>query len=237
MNKKTHSVTQFSTMNALLIGLFDGEFPAAEVVNEGNFGLGCSHGIDGEIIVHEGECFIAKAGRPLQKLQDDSLLPFAQVAKFQPDKKLAVAHMDKQVLIEKVLALAGTKNLFIGIKVEGSFQEIKVRRPPAIKKPYPSMMEVLADQEEEYLIRPFGTLVGFWAPEEYQGMTVAGFHVHFINKSCDRGGHVLDFEIIKGDLQIQLYDNFTLRLPSSDDFLQADMNYEDAAAHIKHMEG
>jgi len=235
--KKEKAITQFSTVNALFSGLYDGQFSVQDVVETGEFGLGCSHGIDGEVIVQGGECYVAKAGKPLAKMQHHDMLPFAQVATFHEQRTLALDNIDKEQLTHKLLALADTQNLFIGLKLKGAFKTVKVRRPPVVQKPYPPMMEALAKQEEEAIDQPSGTLIGFWAPKEYQGLTVAGLHVHFINDAQNGGGHVLDFELVEGQLSFELYDGFNLRLPTTTEFLQADLAYNNLDADIEKAEG
>ncbi len=38
-----------------------------------------------------------------------------------------------------------------------------------------------------------GTIVGFWTPEIFHGVSVAGYHLHFISDDLTFGGHVMDF--------------------------------------------
>ena len=40
-----------------------------------------------------------------------------------------------------------------------------------------------------------GTIVGFWTPEIFHGVSVAGYHLHFLSDDLTFGGHVMDFVI------------------------------------------
>ena len=82
-----------------------------------------------------------------------------------------------------------------------------------------------------------GTLVGFWAPEEYQGVTVAGLHIHFIDADRTRGGHVLDFRLKGGRLSYGAYTGLSVQLPATEAFLGADLAYRDIDARIHETEG
>ncbi len=46
-----------------------------------------------------------------------------------------------------------------------------------------------------------GTIVGFWTPEIFHGVSVAGYHHHFISND-HTFGHVMDFVIKKGLLKL-----------------------------------
>lgn len=37
-----------------------------------------------------------------------------------------------------------------------------------------------------------GTMVGFRFPAYAEGIEVSGYHLHFVDEACERGGHVLD---------------------------------------------
>jgi acetolactate decarboxylase len=222
----------------LLIGLYDGCFPVSQVCESGNLGLGCSHGLDGEMIL-DGDCYIARANQHVKKMAPSDKLPFAQVAQFQPDGTLPIASVkSKEALEEKLLSLAQTNNLFIGFRIEGAFKSLSIRVPPmTAKKPYPPMVELLKNQTIYQLNDVQGTLVGFWSPKQYQGTTVAGIHFHFVDSERIQGGHVLEIQIERGKLAYQLYDRLELQLSVDQEFLDADLDYGNLDAHIKHTEG
>ncbi|WP_269915165.1 acetolactate decarboxylase [Acinetobacter sp. HY1485] len=231
-------MTQFSTMNALLVGLYDGFFSVEELKKAGNLGLGCTCGLAGELILTADDCYTATANQKLKIMQNTDLVPFAQVAQFEPTEQLSLQHLkNKDELTAFLLEQANTKNLFIGFKVEGAFKHIKLRQPPTgLKKPYPPMTEVFKNQTEETLDDVKGTLIGFWSPEQYQGVAVAGLHVHFIDDAQQDGGHVLDLELEQGICEIQCYADIEMKLPTQKEFLQANLEYENLDADIKQAE-
>ena len=231
-------MTQFSTMNALLVGLYDGFFSVEELKKAGNLGLGCTCGLAGELILTEDDCYTATANQKLKIMQNTDLVPFAQVAQFEPTEQLSLQPLkNKDELTAFLLEQANTKNLFIGFKIEGSFKHIKLRQPPTgINKPYPPMTAVFKNQTEETLDDVKGTLIGFWSPEQYQGVAVAGLHVHFIDDAQQDGGHVLDLELEQGICELQCYADIEMKLPTQKEFLQANLEYENLDADIKQAE-
>jgi len=64
---------------------------------------------------------------------------------------------------------------------------------PRQHKPYPTLEKALESQTVLRLNNSTGTLVGFRFPRYMEGVNVAGYHFHYIDKEYQRGGHVLDF--------------------------------------------
>lgn len=234
MNK----ITQFSTMNALLVGLYDGFFTVEELLQAGNIGIGCSCGIDGELILSNNDCYVARTHQALQHMQHDEKVPFAQIAQFEPKRQEPIKNIrHKEQLTQHLLDVAQSHNLFIGFKIKGHFKKVKLRQPPiGIKKPYPPMLEVFKNQTEETLTGVNGTLIGFWSPEQYQGVAVAGIHIHFIDDEQVHGGHVLDVDITQAILEQQQYDTLEIKLPTSATFLKKDLNFENLDDAVKQAE-
>jgi acetolactate decarboxylase len=73
-----------------------------------------------------------------------------------------------------------------------------------------------------------GTLIGFRSPAFVKGINVPGYHLHFLADDRSSGGHVLDFEMSKGVLEIDsIHDWLHLYLPQeSDAFGQADLTVD-----------
>ncbi len=80
-------------------------------------------------------------------------------------------------------------------------------------------------QIETVLTAAEGTLVGFWSPAIYQGITVAGLHVHFLAHDRSVGGHVLDVTIGRAELTLAAYARFDLRLPTDAHFLRTELTH------------
>jgi acetolactate decarboxylase len=236
--QRAKSVTQFSTINALLVGLYDGVFPVREVMKCGHIGLGCSDRVSGEVIVVDGECYLARGGEAIARMRSDEPVPFAEVADLEAADRIETGALDKERLTDRLLSLVRSRNLFIGVRLDGEFDAVTVRRPPPVPhKPYPPLVDLLAHQDEEHIAGCTGTLVGFWAPKEYQGVTVAGLHIHFIDADRKRGGHVLDFRLKGGRLSYGAYTGVSIQLPATQAFLGADLAYRDIDAHIHQSEG
>ena len=47
-----------------------------------------------------------------------------------------------------------------------------------------------------------GTLAGYRTPGYEQGISVAGYHLHFIDQEHTRGGHAPDYRLDHGQIEI-----------------------------------
>src|SRR6185312_1931539 len=104
---------------------------------------------------------------------------------------------------------------------------VRIRVTPRQQHPFRPLAEVTAGQIETTLTDVRGTLVGFWAPAIYQGITVAGLHIHFLADDRSVGGHVLDVEVGEAALQLSAYARFDLRLPTDPHFLFTELTHNE----------
>jgi acetolactate decarboxylase len=218
---------QVSTFNALLDGLYDGQFSFGELRKYGDTGIGTVAGLDGELVVLDGQFYQVKADGVAYPVDDNMQTPFASVSYFDADKTVTLSgSMDFAQLQAKLNEMITNKNIFHVIKINGDFKYVKTRSVPGQQKPYPPMVEVTKNQPEFEFENVTGTLVGFWCPSYVQGINVAGYHMHFLTSDKKAGGHLLDFNLQNGELQLDETANFHLALPVSDDFNRIDLSLD-----------
>ena len=82
---------QVSTISSLLAGGYDGATTIGEMLRHGNFGLGTFNGVDGEMIVLDGQVYRATVDGRAHLVDPSDLTPFAVVVPFQPQSSMAVA--------------------------------------------------------------------------------------------------------------------------------------------------
>ena len=99
-----------------------------------------------------------------------------------------------------------------------------------------TLAEMTLEQVETQLTDRAGTLVGFWAPAIYQGIAVAGLHLHFLADDRLSGGHVLEVTVDSGELRLAAYARLDLHLPIDDLFLRTELTHDDDH-HIVAVEG
>ncbi|MBN9607145.1 MAG: acetolactate decarboxylase [Actinomycetales bacterium] len=231
------AIQQFSFVDALVAGLYEGAFRAAEVSAAGDLGLGCGDALDGELVLLDGVLRVCRAGGVVSEVAPDELVPFAEVARFEPSHSETVARMTEKQFEAHVEALVPSANLFYALRLDGAFEWIQVREAVKQSAPFRPLAEAARDQHEDTVGAGRATMVGFVGPDVFQGLSVADFHLHVLDEARAFGGHVLDFEIAEATLQIQAFSAFTVRLPEVASYLQAELDDMDADAAIREVEG
>lgn len=230
------TVVQVSTIDALMMGIYDGTTTLENLSEWGDFGIGTFNKLDGEMLLLDGIYYQIKADGNIYKPDTELKTPFSTVTFFNPEITYNVSSFSYDKLKIKVDSLFLSTNLFYAIKLHGTFHSIKTRSVPAQQKPYPSLLEVTKNQPEFEAKSVTGTLSGFYCPPFVTGINVPGYHLHFISDDLDFGGHVLEFELDAGFLELDQISNFRLFLPTEGDFLETNLN-EDLSGDLEEVEG
>lgn len=225
-----HSLFQVSTSGALVQGVFSGVLTVKELARHGDFGLGTFAGLDGELIVIDGECFRATADGVVDRAADDRLVPFALVTNFVPDVETELGPIaDIGSLQSQLDALRPSENQFVGIRAQGSFDRLHMRAAcPA--RGSEGLLEATEHQSEFEARDVVGTLVGFWAPTYATAVSVPGYHFHFISEDRSLGGHLLELQTGMLDVGLQVESDVHLAIPETEEFLTANLSGEQGDA-------
>ena len=164
--------------------------------------------------------------------------PFASVLWFRPDTTIAITgRSDRAALTGLIDRAIPSPNLTYALRVSGSFARVRTRTVMAQRPPYPPLTEATAHEPITDLEGVAGTLAGFRSPAYEQGISVAGYHLHFLSQGRDHGGHALDYALDHGEVVICTASELHLSLPRTAPFLSADLSPADANAEIKQSEG
>ncbi len=229
---------QRSTIGALLAGIFDGDESVGELLKRGDFGLGTFNALDGEMVVLGGSCYHIRSDGSAEVADPSNHTPFAAVTRFTAEHRFTVeAPTTRAELSHRIDEVGRSANITIAVRIAGRFSSITTRTVSAQTKPYPSLEEASRNETAIELREVEGTLVGFRTPEFEHSIGVAGYHLHFLDSTRTRGGHMLDYTLAHGEVELMELTEIHLSLPSSGAFLTADLDPEDGAAQIRHAEG
>jgi acetolactate decarboxylase len=81
---RASEVYQISTISSLLAGGYDGDTTVGELIRHGGFGLGTFNGVDGEMMVVDGEVFRGTIDGRAHVVAPSELTPFAVVVPLRP---------------------------------------------------------------------------------------------------------------------------------------------------------
>ncbi|MGO2082174.1 acetolactate decarboxylase [Vagococcus sp.] len=226
---------QHGTLGALMAGLMHGTTQIKEILKQGDLGIGTLHGLDGEVIVLNGEAYQGRSDGALLKLTGEEWTPYAAVTSFKADETFYISHLSSDYQVkEKIIQTAQSENIFLAIKMTGIFKNMHFRIMPKQQAPYRRLVEVSKEQPEFFNQEIEGTIVGFYTPTIFQGVSAAGFHWHFISSDKKQGGHILDFELSHGSCDISYIDELIQNLPLNDpDFRKKKIDYQNVAQEIE----
>jgi acetolactate decarboxylase len=224
-----HTLYQVSTAAALVEGIYQGAVLVGTLREHGDLGLGTFEGLDGEMVVLDGQFFQVRSDGSVQECGDDIPSPFAVVTRFAPETKVSLPECpDLSDLTARFDALRHSDNVFFALRVDGHFDYVHTRAMRRTKEGMP-LVQAAAVQPEFEFRDVAGTLVGFWTPEYAKTLNVPGYHLHFLSADRMKGGHLLQCRGSNLRLQIQCGGEYRLALPETEDFLKADLRRNPAA--------
>ena len=219
-----NTLTQVSTIDALMSGIYDGEVTLSMLKEKGDFGLGTFNTLDGEMVVLDGHIYKVTVLGNVEEPALETKTPFAAVTFFKPGKSAPLAEgltfPEFTAGTDKMLP---TENIFYAFKITGTFQYVKARSVPAQKKPYKPLSEAIKEQAIFNLPEVKGTIVGFRCPLYVKGVNVPGYHLHFLRADGKAGGHVVDFKVRVATMETEEIRNLSVMLPSDEVFYKADL--------------
>ena len=227
---------QYSTIDALLAGVYDGQLTNGELKKQGNLGLGTFNALDGEMVVLDGKVYQVRIDGKVNLVPDSGKIPFAAVTEFTPKKFVTLkqaAHLPEMTkLIDQNLP---TENIFYALKIEGRFSQVKTRSVPRQTRPYPPLAKAVEKQAVFTFTDVEGTMLGFRCPAFVKGVNVPGYHLHFLTKDRKAGGHVLDCALENLTVQVDPIHKFNLVLPGDQEFYRLNLE-KDQSVDLKKVE-
>lgn len=167
-----------------------------------------------------------------------STTPFAAVTHFHSDFEIPIrTRTNGDEVTAAIDRRIESPILIYAIRIRGRFAELHTRTVMEQKPPYPPLTEATEAQAETRFADVTGVVVGFRTPDYQQGISVAGYHLHFLTDDRTAGGHVLNFVVEDGLVAVGGASQLHLSLPTSGAFLGAQLSGPDLAERINKSEG
>ncbi|WP_408869201.1 acetolactate decarboxylase [Brochothrix campestris] len=229
---------QHSTMGALVGAQFAGSITFADLLKQGDIGIGTLHDFDGELVVIDGEAYQIKSNGQAYLKEPEETTPFASVSHFEPSLSFEVSGGMTRLEIEaKIRAYAEiSPNIFFAVKLTGTFKSVDTRVVPKQMRPYQPLVEAVKKQPVFHFENVKGTVLGFWTPPYFQGVGVAGYHLHFITAERDAGGHLFAYDMLEGTVELAPQTAFKLQVPQTTEYYEADLNNPNMVSDIEEAE-
>lgn len=218
-DQRKNTLYQVSLLQGLTSGDYYGSVAIEELKQHGDVGIGTFDGLNGELIMLNGEVYRAKGDGRIEVVSDLETTPFAVAAFMNTDGMRELKDIRScDALFEELerMVEARGKNRFYMIRIDGVFREIEVRSVPKQKEPFKRLVEVLESEQTLFRYKKIeGTMVGLYCPCYMSALNAVGWHLHFISKDRTVGGHVLDVDIAEAVSTWTDLDAFEVRLPKN----------------------
>ncbi|KAF9888822.1 hypothetical protein FE257_008191 [Aspergillus nanangensis] len=222
----SNQIYQYSILGALMHGICHDGTPVQQILRHGDHGIGTIRGMDGEVIIVDGEAYHFPPDGPLREIEDTDTIPFIMMTQFKPTLSKSVSSLSMGTGLSPSLPLLDAlspllpaqQNRFLSIRIDANFLYIKFRVIPAQTKSRESLADLAKRQAIKERSDLPGVLFGFWSPAHSSGFSVAGFHLHFISSDRTCGGHVMGFEARDVQLRAAGIGNYHVELPASAEF-------------------
>ena len=225
------TLSQFSTIDALMQGIYDGPATFEEVGRYGDFGIGTVNHLDGEMIGLDGVFYQITGDGAVHILGAGDKTSFATVSFFRGEHGARVPPLKSFTALQRWLDRhLGSKNYFWSVRIRGTFSLMRVRSISRQRPPYRPLAEVAKSERVFEYRHVTGSLAGFRCPPYIKGINVPGHHFHFLSDDKTRGGHVLGCSVAHGEALWESHRTFQLRLPDDPTFRRANLSDHDEGA-------
>ncbi|SHG02147.1 acetolactate decarboxylase [Vibrio gazogenes] len=221
-------IFQTSLMSALIAGVYEGSTTVEQLLEHGDFGLGTFNQLDGELIAFDKNVFQLKSDGSANPADMTQRTPFAVMTFFKASIELPLtSRMSRETVHQLIDDMIPSDNVFCAIRIDGVFDFVRTRTVPKQNRPYRPMLEVVKEQPTFRFTHRKGVIAGFRSPKYTTGINVPGYHEHFITDDYQGGGHIQDYSISSGFLQIGKVSRLVIDTPVSTEFLKANLTPED----------
>jgi len=220
--KNYNTLYQYGTAESFVGGLFEANLPVADLLKHGDFGIGAPGLLDGELVVYNGQAYQSQATGKTAAVPGSFKTALAFVTFFKPDTTFHIsAALNQKEALAQLEQYVSHKNSAYAIKISGKFSYLKTRAfPPYTQKPYPPLATLLDRQKFFDIRNTSGVIIGYKLPPYLNGLSIEGYHFHFLSDQKDQGGHVLDFAGGELTVEIAKIQTFILSIPQDEDFMQ-----------------
>ena len=215
---KENKMFQVSTLQALALGYSRSVITVAELLEEGDTGLGTYEDVNGEMIVLDGHCYRAKQDGSVIEVEPDAGVPFSAVAKLRGEREFPLENMKdiqsiRTELTRKIEERFGLNSMHV-IRIDGLFEKVDARSEAPYRSHHVTLKTVLASNQTAFVFENIrGSLVGVYFPDHMDGINMPGWHLHFLSDDRTKGGHVFDVSIKEGTVRLDKINRVEIYLP------------------------
>jgi acetolactate decarboxylase len=222
-DKQTNPAVYLSApINALVEGLYVENTTISDIKKHGDFGLGTFNYLDGEMVVIDGNFYQVRSDGNVYSIDENEKSPFACVTFFNPDTFDDIVNsVDASEFYDFLNKLIPSENMLYAIRIDGIFNYVRTRAVPKSEN-YRPLVEATKNQPVFDFHDVEGCLAGFYTPRFMESLNAPGYHLHFLTKDRQHGGHLIECAMQNARIGIQHVPELEVGLPVTLDYLTAD---------------
>src|SRR4051812_866537 len=120
---------QYSVIDALLAGVFDGGLTFEALKHHGDFGIGAFNALDGEMLLVGGVAYRIRFDGSVHPVPDRERTPISFVTWFRPTQVFTVTRAGSLAELQAELARRLRANRPYAIELRGQFPRVRARAP------------------------------------------------------------------------------------------------------------
>ncbi|SFF14840.1 acetolactate decarboxylase [Thermoflexibacter ruber] len=137
-------VYQYSIMDALLAGVYDGNMTFENLKKHGDFGIGGFNRLDGELLMNEGIVYKIRFNGNIEQVSDNDSTGIAFVKDFTPDIQFIIqAKGLNYPMLKDSITQRIKENSIYAIRISGKLKTMNARSPHPSSKPYMPLADYL----------------------------------------------------------------------------------------------
>ncbi len=209
-------IVQVGLAAGVSAGAYDGDVQVRDLIGRGDTGIGTLQGLDGEMVVVDGEVWSIDVDGRAHRSDPDAFVPFAVLVHLVPTTRLTLDGPLDRAGFEALLRrhLTDADGCYV-VRVDGTFGPVAFRSVRRQHRPYRPLAEVLATDQHSFTVDTLdATMVGFCFPDSASDLDFAGFHLHMLAADRSTGGHVFDFTALQATIVIGRCHNVHVELAS-----------------------
>ncbi len=228
---------QYSIIDALMAGVFDGDLTLGQLKKKGDFGVGTFNRVDGELLIDKGHVYKIGYDGSVKEVPDSDSTSAAFVKFFKAD---TVIHLNGRGLTyekvqEQIKHLLNPNGIY-ALRISATFPTMTTRAEKPAVKPYTSLPEHLKQNQVVFELKNTkGICAGFLLPPYLARTNVPGFHLHYLADDHKSGGHIFNFTADSLTIEVDMAKGFTIENNTNAEFGKVNLQ-PDRGAELKKIE-
>lgn len=211
---------QYSIIDALMAGVFDGDLNIAGLKTRGDFGVGTFNKVDGELIMDKGRVYKVSYDGSVSEVRDSDSTSAAFVKYFKADTVITLTgeNLSYENVQEHLLRILNPNGIY-ALRITGNFSAMTTRAARSATPPYPTLTQHLKTNQALFEIQNTqGTCNGFLLPPYLARTNVPGFHLHYLSADLKAGGHIFKFTTNSVRIEVDIAKGFVIENNTNPEF-------------------